>query len=121
MRWRADGIKDGKVISSVQIIPNTELHMEVKVSKTDLQEKNTYDMASVRVRLLDAYDNPAVCAQLPVIFSLEGAAELVGPHVVTAEGGMCGTYIRTVGASGKAKLTIATTQTAPVEIEFHID
>jgi beta-galactosidase len=121
MRWRVDGMKDGKVVSSVHLIPNTKLHLEVKVNKTALQESNTYDMAAVRVRLLDEYDDPAVYAQLPVIFSLEGAAELVGPNVVTAEGGMCGTYIRTIGTSGKAKLTITTAQAKPVEIEFTIE
>jgi beta-galactosidase len=120
MRWRVDGIKNGEIVSSVDIVPNTALHLDVKVSKTHLNEGSTYDMAAIRIRLLDEYDNPAEYAQLPVIFSLEGEAELIGPNVVTAEGGMCGTYIRTIGSSGKAKLTIATTQTKPVEIEFTV-
>jgi beta-galactosidase len=53
-----------------------------------------------------------------VIFTLEGAAELVGPNIVTAEGGMCGTYIRTVGEAGNIKLTVSTLQTDPVTIEL---
>ena len=118
MHWRMDAVKDGQVVSSVTCCPSTALHLDVRVSKTQLQEGDTYDMAAVRVRILDAYGNPAVYAQLPVIFSLEGAGELVGPTVVTAEGGMCGTYIRTTGQSGSIKLTIHTTQTNAVALEL---
>jgi beta-galactosidase len=118
MCWKVEGLQNGKVVSTVDLTPNTGLHLEVKVSKTQLQEQATYDMAAVRVRLLDDDGNPTVYAQLPVIFSLEGAAELVGPNVVTAEGGMCGTYIRTIGTAGTIKLTVSTAQTAPVTVEL---
>ena len=120
MQWRVEGIKDGKVVSSVNLIPNTDLHLEVTVSKKLLTEENTYDMAAVRVRLLDADCNPAVYAQLPVVFSLEGPAELVGPNIVTAEGGMCGTYIRTIGEAGCIKLTVSTAQTSLITIELSV-
>ena len=52
---------------------------------------------------------------------LTGAAELVGPDVVTAEGGMCGTYVRTIGQPGKAVLTVTTDQTEPVMVEFTVE
>ena len=57
----------------------------------------------------------------PLRFTLEGAAELVGPEVVTAEGGMAGTYLRTVGTAGQAKLTISCDQTEPVTILFQVN
>jgi len=50
----------------------------------------------------------------------KAAAELVGPGAVTAEGGMTGTYIRTIGKSGEAKLTVSTVQTEPVSLTFTI-
>ena len=118
MNWRVDAIRDGEVVSSVTCCPSAQLHLEVRVSKTALQEGDTYDMAAVRVRLLDSHGNPAVYAQLPVWFTLDGAAELVGPRVVTAEGGMCGTYIRTNGQAGEITLTIQTTQTDPVSVKL---
>ena len=40
--------------------------------------------------------------------------------MVTAEGGMTGTYIRTLGRSGTARLTITADQTEPVILEFTI-
>ena len=77
-------------------------------------------MAAVRIRVLDENGNIAPYAQLPVHFALEGDAELVGPKVTTAEGGMTGTYVKTTGKSGEAKLTITTDQTEPVVLIFKI-
>ena len=67
---------------------------------------------------VDEHGNVAPYAQLPVRFALEGAAELVGPSVVTAEGGMTGTYVKTTGETGTATLTITTAQTEPVTVVF---
>jgi beta-galactosidase len=120
MQWRIDAVKDGQVVSSATCCPSTKLHLDVRVSKAALWEGDTYDVSAVRVRVLDAFGNPAVYAQIPVIFSLEGAAELVGPDVVTAEGGMCGTYIRTTGIAGNVKLTVRTNQTEPVVMEITV-
>ena len=118
--WRLDAVKDGEVVASVTCCPSAKLHLEVTPSYTYLQEGDTYDMAAVRVRILDEYGNPAPYAQLPVQFALEGCAELVGPQVVTAEGGMTGTYIRSCCESGQAKLTVSTPQTESVEVTFTI-
>lgn len=118
--WRFDAKKDGKVVASCVRGPAKKLHVEAIPSRTRLREGDTYDMAAVRIKILDEYNNLASYAQLPVILSLEGAAELVGPSDVTAEGGMCGTYLRTIGKPGKAKLCISTSQTDPVTIEFDI-
>ncbi|MDE6725628.1 MAG: glycoside hydrolase family 2 protein, partial [Ruminiclostridium sp.] len=97
------------------------LHLDVKVSSTDLSEGISYDMAAVRVRILDENNNSAPYAQLPITFSVSGAAELAGPSTATAEGGMCGTYIRTTGTKGTAELTIHTEQTEDVIINFNIN
>ena len=119
-QWRFDAIDSEQVVASVTCCPSAKLHLEATPSATSLAEKQSYDMAAVRIRILDEYGNIAPYAQLPVLLALEGAAELVGPDVVTAEGGMCGTYIRTTGQSGTAKLTVSTAQTGSVTIEFTI-
>ena len=118
--WRLDGHKDGAVVSSVTCGPSAKLHLEVKVSHTELTEGATYDMAAVRIRILDEFGNLAPYAQLPVAFSLEGDARLVGPAVVTAEGGMCGTFIRTAGKTGTARLSIFSGQAGTAAVEFQI-
>ena len=118
--WRFDAEKDGVVVRSVTCCPSTRLRLEVFPSQRDLREGDTYDMAAVRIRIVDEFGNVAPYAQLPVLLSVDGAAELAGPKVVTAEGGMCGTYVRTIGKTGIARLTIVTPQTEAVTVEFQI-
>ena len=110
----------GKTVASVTRASGSKLHMEVKVSQTALREGDTYDAAAVRVRILDEYGTPAVYAQLPVRFDLTGDAALIGPDIVTAEGGMCGTYVRTLGKEGEASLHISAPGLPDEEIRFTV-
>ncbi len=121
IRWRFDGIRNTETVCSVTKTPDCLLHLDVKVSSRQLHEGDTYDMSAVRIQIRDSHDNPAVYAQLPVLLKIEGAAEIVGPHIITAEGGMTGTYIRTIQKTGSAVLTIETAQTAPVQIAFEVN
>ena len=118
--WRFDAIKDDIVVASVTRCPSARLHLEVKVSHTELVEGDTYDAAAVRVRILDEFGNLAPYAQIPVHFTVDGDAQLIGPAAVTAEGGMCGTYLRSTGNPGAARLTVSTHQTTPATLDFSI-
>jgi beta-galactosidase len=70
--------------------------------------------------VLDGNGNLAPYAQLPIRFAVSGDLAIVGPDVATAEGGMTGTYVKTVGHGGEGVLTISSEQTAPVSIHFTI-
>ena len=65
-------------------------------------------------------DALALYGKYVVSFRLEGDAALVGPETATAEGGMCGTYVRTLGRFGAARLTVSAPQTEPVTVEFTV-
>ena len=45
----------------------------------------------------------------------------MGPGTQTAEGGMGGTYLRTVGAAGQAKLTVSAPGCESVSVVFEIE
>ena len=119
--WRFDALEKGKVVKSVTLSPSAKLHLEVRVSHTQMKEKDTFDMAAVRVRILDDNDNTASYALLPIHFSIEGDASLVGPDTAVAEGGMTGTYIRTIGKEGKAKLIVNAAGMESAVLEFDIE
>ena len=119
-RWRFDARTGGETVASVTRASGGTLRMEVRVSHTALFEGDTWDAAAVRIRILDEYGTPAPYAQLPVRFSLTGAAALIGPDTVTAEGGMTGTYVRTVGESGEAILRISADGLPEEEVRFSI-
>ncbi len=78
-------------------------------------------MAAVRIRVLDGHDNIAPYAQLPLQLEAEGALELVGPALVTAEGGMTGCYLRTKGEAGEALLHIRSSQVGAVTLRFTVE
>jgi len=119
--WRFDAVKDGAVIASVTRGGDPrQLKLQVEVSQTRLREGDTYDMAAVRIRVLDGNGNIAPFAQLPVTLALDGPAALEGPAAITAEGGMCGTYVKTLGREGEACLTISAPGAESVQIRFSI-
>ena len=118
--WKFEAVKDGKVVKTVLKTPNTDLHLEVKASSTQLYEGDVYDMASFRLQLKDANDNRAVYVQLPVEIETTGPIAVVGPDIITLEGGMSGTYIRTTGEIGEASITFTTPQTTPVTLQLHV-
>ena len=119
--WRFDAIKDGEVVSSVTCCPSAKLRLEAIPSKTSLEESATYDMASIRIRVIDEFGNIAPYALLPVSVNVEGVAELVSPNVVVSEGGMCGAFIRTIGETGLASVTISADGLDSVTLNFRVD
>ena len=118
--WRFDAMNGDEVVASVTCRPSKKLHLEVKVSHTELLEDGGYDAAAVRVRVLDENGMVASYAQLPIRFAVTGDLELIGPAAATAEGGMTGAYVRSVGKAGEAQLTVSSEQTAPVKIDFTV-
>ena len=119
--WRLDAIEGGVVVASLTICPSAQLRLEVKASATSLKEGDTYDMAAIRVRILDGNGNPAPYAQNPVAFRVEGPLELVGPEMAAAEGGMTGTYVKTKLQKGKAKLIVSCPGLESVSVEFIVE
>ncbi len=119
-RWRFDAKKDGAVVASRTLCPSRGLHLELRPSALELREGDTYDMAAVRIRVLDENGNVAPYAQMPLTLQLEGPAELAGPKTTVAEGGMTGTYVRTAGESGTARLTVSGPRCGAETITFTV-
>jgi len=119
-QWRFEGWKNGEKTCEHTCTPGKRLHLEVTPSALHLTERQSWDAAAVRIRIADEQGNTASYAQLPVRLSISGEAELIGPETVTAEGGMCGTYIRSTGRAGRARLVVSTPQTESAELEFEI-
>lgn len=98
--------------------PMTKVVLFARADHTGLQEKSTYDVAAIRIEARDEYGNLLSFFNEPVSFEVSGPVELIGPSVISLEGGMGGTYIKTTGESGEARLVIRNAQTEPVELRF---
>ena len=113
--WRFDAVKNGEVVKSVVKMPGQQVQLEISVSSTHLTEGDTYDAAAVRIRALDGHGNPAVYWQEPIALRCDEGLEIIGPHVISLKGGSGGTYVKTCGVSGNARLYVG-----DIAIEFEI-
>jgi beta-galactosidase len=119
--YRLEAFKDGKMVKSLDIQPMKQVEIQAKVSHGTLVEKNSYDVAAVRFQAVDERGNQLYYYNEPVMLSVEGPITIVGPEVVSLQGGMGGTYIKTTGEAGKAKLVIRSNQTKEKILEFNVE
>ena len=120
MEFRFEAVKDGEVVATTVKAPATGRHLRATVSHTELIEGATYDMAAIRLALVDQNGNVLHFAQEPVTLFAEGEIEVVGPHIAMLRGGLGGTYVKTTGKTGQAALTLSVAGAEPVRIEFII-
>ena len=118
--YRFEAIKNGEVVKEVTIAPMKEKALSVEVDHTELTEGRSYDVAAVRFKLTDENGNQLWFANDPVVLSVTGPVEIIGPSVTSFAGGMGGTYVKTTGKKGKATLTVSTTTGESQTIEFKV-
>lgn len=104
--YRFEAIKDGKVIKTLVKEPMKSLQLKAEADHTVLRERTSYDVALVRIQMLDEHGNIMSFYQDPLQLSVEGDIELIGPEIISLQGGMGGTYVRTKGRAGSGTLTI---------------
>ncbi len=120
--WKFEAYRQGKRVCCVERGPSSVLHLDVRCSHSVLQEGDTYDVAALRIRILNHYDMTCAYAQLPVVLQIEDEKllESIGPQTMCAEGGMTGFYVRTKGRSGKTKLIISAPGCRDHEMEMEV-
>ncbi len=118
--YRFEAVKDGQVEKVITKEPMTKAHLKVKASATELTEQTSYDVAEVRISMLDENDNQLYFYNDPLILKTDGPIELIGPDVIPMQGGMTGVYVKTIGKSGKAALTIESTTGQKETVEFMV-
>ena len=118
--YRFEAIRDGLIVKTVEKSPMKAKHLAVKCSHTELAEKNTYDVAAVRFRMESEKNNLLSFNQDVISLSTEGPIEIIGPKAVSLRGGMGGTYVKTMGEAGEAKLLIKAEGLEPITIEFDL-
>ena len=119
--YRFDAYKNGKKVKSIIKKPMTMMHYETRVSSNKLIEKNTYDVAEVRVRAVDENGNQMYFYNEPLKLTTEGPIEIIGSDLVSFKGGMTGIYVRTSGEAGAAKLVIENGQLGRQVVEFNVE
>ncbi len=119
-RFEAVDTNGATIHKTVWKKPMTEVVISAEADHTDLVEKNSYDVALIRIQAKDEVGNILPVYNDPITLEVSGQLELIGPSVISLNGGMGGTYVRTTGESGEGKLTIRSGNAGEVEIIFDI-
>jgi len=114
-------IKDGQEVKRISKAPVEKKVLYAEADRLLLHEGKSYDVAAVRIRLVDEYGNTLPFANDPVTLKAEGAVELIGPDILSLQGGMGGTYVRTTGEAGEGRLTIRTPEGLEEMIAFQVE
>ena len=104
--FKFEGIRDGKVVKTVVKAAMTNLALDLKVSSNVLKEGATYDVAAVRIRIIDDNGNVMAFYNRQAVLEATGDIEILGPSLADINGGMGGVYIRSTGKEGKGTLKI---------------
>ena len=119
--WRFVAMQGGRPVAEVRRGPVESVHLEVKPDTTHLKENGTWDMATVRIRAVDQHGNVLPYCNRVVSVTVDGPLEVVGPAHFALIGGMGGTYLRTTGVPGSARVTLACEGMEPVELEYTLE
>ncbi len=119
--YKFEAIKDGKVVKTLTKMPTKGVHLFTEVDHTNLVEGKTYDVAAIRIRAVDDFDNQISFFNEPIEVSAEGPIEIIGDKVLGLKGGMAGVYVKTIGMEGNATLTIKNAQCETVKINFNVN
>ena len=119
VEYRFDAIRDGQIIKSITKAPMKRVLLEAEADHTVLVEDHTYDVALVQIRMVSEYGNVLNFANEPVSLETMGPIEVIGPKCIALQGGMFGTYVKSIGV-GTAQLRITDTRDNEITILFQI-
>ena len=118
--YRFDAIKNDKVIKSVTKEPVNGIRLQAEADHTNLTEHHSYDVALVRIRAVDAHGNVLPFYQEPVRITAEGDIAIIGPDTIALQGGMGGTYVKSLGRSGQGTLLLRSQTAGEIKIPFQV-
>ncbi len=118
--YRFDAIMDGKVVKTVTKAPMNKASLKANVYNTELCERESYDVCAIRLSAVDEQDNLLYFSSEPISVSVDGPLEIIGPSLTSLRGGMGGVYLKTVGKTGDAIITLTSPSMGETKIGIHI-
>ncbi|MFI3171969.1 MAG: glycoside hydrolase family 2 TIM barrel-domain containing protein [Eubacteriales bacterium] len=118
--YRFEAIENDKVVKVVSKSSTNGIFIKVSTDTEILQEDHTYDVATVRVQVVNQLGEVIPYYQGVIQFETVGCIELIGPNVVAAIGGSVGTYVKTNGRFGVGVLKVSGSGLEEVCITYDI-
>ena len=118
--YRFEAYRNGKLVKTVIKSPGKPVYVSAQTTRSQLVEKNSYDVAAVHLKAEDENGNVNPFYQEAVSLKTEGALELIGPSIVSLKGGMAGTYVKSVGKTGKGALVVTDVMGNELKVPFSV-
>ncbi|MBQ6020370.1 MAG: beta galactosidase jelly roll domain-containing protein [Clostridia bacterium] len=120
IEYKFEGYRSGRLVKTIVRTAVRSVHYSAAADKTKLVEDNTYDVTRIELLALDQNGNrlPYCCDAATV--KVTGAARLIGPERFALIGGDRAFWIRSVGKSGKAKITVSFDKHEPLVLEIDV-
>lgn len=118
--YRFEAVKGEEVVRVIEKAAPTKAFLRVTTDTNVLEDDITYDVATVRVRVVDEKGEELPYYQGVITFETMGNIELIGPAAVTALGGSVGTYVKSIGRMGAGVLRISGPGLEEVAIAYDI-
>ncbi len=104
--YRFEAIKEEQVVNIIEKSAVKKAYLKVTTDTSILEDGITYDVATVRVQVVDEQGHELPYYQGVISFEVMGNIELIGPANVTAIGGSVGTYVKSNGRMGAGVLRV---------------
>lgn len=116
--FRFEAIKDHQVVKTITKTPAVQPKLIISTDTLELIEGETYDVAAIRIKAVDANGNLLPYYQEPVTLRASGAVAIIGPDTISLKGGYGGTYVRTTGRIGEGTLYLHQADLGEYTINF---
>lgn len=120
LEYRYDAYMKDKLVKSITKSPMKKTILDAKSDHNILIEDTTYDVALVQIKMINEYGNLLSYSYEPIILKTRGPIEIIGPTCISLQGGMFGTYVKTIGKEGQAELIIKDTRGNETTIHYQI-
>ena len=119
VEYRFDAVKDGQVVQTLSKAPMKKVYLDIKADHTELLEKYTYDVALIQIRHVSELGSVLHVSCDSVSLKTEVKIELIGPSLISMQGGMTGAYVKSKGI-GTGRLVVCDTYGNEKIVEFTI-
>ena len=119
--YRFEAVKAGVVVFTVRKGPARQPYLKVRVSDNHLVIGDTYDVAEIRLMAESEYGDTLCFCQEALKLRTEGPIALIGPEMISLNGGMGGVYVRTTGEEGRAVLILSSELFGEMRIDFTVE
>lgn len=94
--------------------------LAVEPDAAELRERDTYDVCRVVIKHTDGYGNILPFSDETIRLTAEGEGEIIGPEQFALIGGARAFWVRSVGKSGRLRITVSSERFPPQSVEFTV-